>query len=314
MGGIGRVAFLGTGALGVPLLARLPELASDLLVISQPDRPAGRGLALRPSPIAAHARSSGLRVETPRRLGSDEARSILRGFAPDGLLLVAYGQLVPADLLALAGRPPLNVHPSLLPRHRGAAPVAATILAGDVEAGVTLMVMVERLDAGPIVAQWSVPLHGREETPELEARLGELAAENVPPILERWAARTLEAEPQDERLATLVRPFTRADGWIRWQRPAIEIDRQVRAFQPWPGAWTTLDGRRLHIRRGSVAPGIDGVPVGALLAGDPPRVACGVGALVLDLVQPEGRPAMPASDWQRGLGRDHVLLGAAAPA
>ena len=313
MGGIGRVAFLGTGALGVPLLARLRELASDLLVISQPDRPAGRGLALRPSPIAALARSAGLRVETPGRLRSDEARSLLSGFAPDGLLLVAYGQLVPSDLLGIADRPPLNVHPSLLPRHRGAAPVAATILAGDESGGVSLMEMVERLDAGPIVAQWRLALHGREETPELEARLAELAAENVPPLLARWATGDLEATPQDERLATLVRPFTRADGWIRWRRPAVEIDRQVRAFQPWPGAWTTIDGRRLHIRRGGVGPGIDGVPVGAVLPGDPPRVACGTGTLVLDLVQPEGRPAMPASDWQRGLGRDHVLLGAAAP-
>ncbi|MEP6681244.1 MAG: methionyl-tRNA formyltransferase [Chloroflexota bacterium] len=313
MGGIGRVAFLGTGALGVPLLARLPELASDLLVVSQPDRPAGRGLALRPSPVAAHARSAGLPLETPRRLRSDEARSIITDFGPDGLLLVAYGQLVPADLLTIAPRPPLNVHPSLLPRHRGAAPVAATILAGDATGGLSLMVMVEQLDAGPIVAQWAVPLTGREETPELEARLGELAAEEVPRELSRWAEGAIEPRPQDERLASLVRPFTRADGWIRWQRPAVEIDRQVRAFQPWPGAWTTVDGRRLHIRRASAAPGIDGLPVGALLPGDPPRVACGVGALVLEWVQPEGRQAMPASDWQRGLGRDHVLLGAAAP-
>jgi len=313
VGGIGRVAFLGTGALGVPLLARLPELASDLLVVSQPDRPAGRGLALRPSPIAAHARSVGLRLETPRRLRSDEARLALADFAPDGLLLVAYGQLVPPDLLTLAPRVPLNVHPSLLPRHRGAAPIAATILAGDASAGVSLMVMVEALDAGPIVARWAVPLQGREETPLLEAQLGELAAQQVPPQLERWAAGRLEAQPQDERLATMVHPFTRADGWIQWRRPAGEIDRQVRAFQPWPGAWTTLDGRRVHIRRASVAPGIDGVPVGALLPGDPPRVVCGAGALLLEVVQAEGRPAMPASDWQRGLGRDHILLGAAAP-
>ena len=313
MGGIGRVAFLGTGALGVPLLARLPELASEILVISQPDRPAGRGLALRSSPIAAQARSAGLRLETPRRLRSDEALAALSDFAPDGLLLVAYGQLVPANLLALAPRPPLNVHPSLLPRHRGAAPVAATILAGDSAAGVSLMVMVEQLDAGPIVAQWRVELNGREETPMLEARLGEVAAEKVPAELERWAAGELEPQPQDERLATLVRPFTRADGWIRWQRPVAEIDRQVRAFQPWPGAWTTVDGRRLHVRRASIGPGIDGIPVGALLPGEPPRVACGAGALVLEEVQPEGRPAMPASDWRRGLGRDHVLLGATAP-
>ncbi|HEX6474366.1 MAG TPA: formyltransferase family protein, partial [Candidatus Limnocylindria bacterium] len=141
MSGLGRVAFLGTGPFGVPLLARLAEMADALLVVSQPDRPAGRGLQSRPSPIAAWAREHDLPVETPRRLRSDEARQALDRFAPDGLLLVAYGQLVPDDLLEIGARPPLNVHPSLLPRHRGAAPVASTILAGDKAGGVSLMVM-----------------------------------------------------------------------------------------------------------------------------------------------------------------------------
>ena len=129
--GIGRIAFLGTGAFGVPLLSRVLEQADDLVVVSQPDRPAGRRLQLRATPVAALARERGIPVMTPHRLRSDEARRALRDYAPDGLLLVAYGQLVPQDMLDIAERPPLNVHPSLLPRHRGAAPVAGTILAGD---------------------------------------------------------------------------------------------------------------------------------------------------------------------------------------
>ena len=315
MGGIGRVAFLGTGAFGVPLLGRVLSMADDLLVVSQPDRPAGRRLLMRATPISAFARERGTRVVTPQRIRSAEARETLREWNPDGIVLVAYGQLVPSDLLELAGRPPLNVHPSLLPRHRGAAPVAGTILAGDAEGGVTLMVMTDRLDAGPIVARWPVTLSGRETTPELESRLADLAAEVVPPELERWAssAGTIPTEPQDDRAATMVRPFTRADGWIDWRRPAIEIDRQVRALQPWPGAWTTIDGRRVHVRRAHAVAGFDDVPIGALLPGETPCVACGTGALALEIVQPEGRSTMPAEAWRRGLARDHILLGTRPP-
>jgi methionyl-tRNA formyltransferase len=312
---LGRIAFIGTGSFGVPVLARLPDLTEKLLVVSQPDRPAGRGLQTRPSAVAAWAREHGVAVETPARLRSEEGRALLRGFAPDGLLLAAYGQLVPADLLELAPRPPLNVHPSLLPRHRGAAPVASTILAGDPAAGVSLMVMTAELDAGPIVAQWPVQLSGRETTPELEARLAVLAAEMVPPQLERWAAGEVAASPQDEREATMIRPFHRSDGWIDWRQSAVAIDRRVRALQPWPGAWTTLDGMRLHVRAAHPVAGIDGPLIGTLLPGAWPVVACGQGALALELVQPEGRAVMPADAWRRGLPRDHVLLGGgAAPA
>jgi methionyl-tRNA formyltransferase len=306
---LGRIAFLATGAFGVPLLSRLPALSDDLLVISQPDRPAGRGLQSRPSPVAAWAREHGVAVETPRRLRSDEGRALLRRFAPDGLLLAAYGQLVPPDLLEVAPRPPLNVHPSLLPRHRGAAPVASTILAGDPQGGVSLMIMTAELDAGPIVAQWPVPLTGRETTPELEGRLAQLAAEVVPHELDAWVAAGMATTPQDESQATIIRPFRRSDGWIDWRQSATIVDRRVRALQPWPGAWTTVDGKRLHIRAAHPVAGVDGPLVGTLLPGEWPLVACGQGAVALELVQPEGRPIMPADAWRRGLPREHVLLG-----
>jgi methionyl-tRNA formyltransferase len=310
---LGRVVFLGTGQFGVPLLSRLPELCDELLVVSQPDRPAGRRLQPRPSPVAAWARSQQLRVETPPRLRSDEGRSLLTGFAPDGLLLASYGQLVPTDLLAVGTHSPLNVHPSLLPRHRGAAPVAATILAGDAQAGVSLMVMTPELDAGPVAAQWSITLTGRETTPELEELLAALAAEMIPPELERWARGELTTYPQDDHAATLIRPFRRSDGWIDWRHEAVAIDRQVRALQPWPGAWTTFDGKRLHIRAAHPVAGVDDLPIGALLPGDWPQVACGQGALALEEVQLESRARMPADAWRRGLPRDHVLLGGPTP-
>ena len=313
MSSLGRLVFIGTGAFGVPLLARLVEMGERPLIISQPDRPAGRGLKQRPSPIAALGREAGLQVETPRRLRSDEARHILERNDPDALLLVAYGQLVPAHVLAMGRRPPLNVHPSLLPRHRGAAPVASTILAGDSVAGLTLMIMTDELDAGPIVAQWPMPMGGRETTPELEERLAAFAADVVPARLADWPPSAEVATAQDPALATMIRPFRRADGWIDWRRPAEEIDRQVRALQPWPGAWTTIDGQRLHVRAARPAAGVSGVPIGSLLPGEWPQVACGEGALVLEAVQPAGRAAMPADAWRRGLQREHVLLGAAPP-
>ncbi|MEO5986948.1 MAG: methionyl-tRNA formyltransferase [Candidatus Limnocylindria bacterium] len=313
MAGIGRIVFLGTGAFGVPLLARIASLADELLVVSQPDRPAGRRLQLRATPVAEFARQADAPVLTPRRLSSDEALHAIGAFKPDGLVLVAYGQMVPRELLDLGERQPLNVHPSLLPRHRGAAPVAGTIMAGDPDGGVTLMVMTTELDAGPIVGQWLVPLTGREATPELESRLADVAASVVPDVLEQWAVGAIDARDQVEDLATYVHQFTREDGWIDWRRPAVEIDRQVRALQPWPGAWSTVDGRRLHIRRARPVTGVDDLPIGALLPGDPPCVACGVGALALEVVQAEGRAAMPADAWRHGLDREHVLLGAGRP-
>ena len=310
---LGRIIFLGSGAFGVPLLEQLPAQVDDLLVLSRPDRPAGRGLRERAAPVAHAARAHGMQLLTPPRLRSPEAREAIAAFRPDGLLLAAYGELVPTDLLTAAQRRPLNVHPSLLPRHRGAAPVASTLLAGDAEAGVSLMIMVDRLDAGPLVGQWRVPLTGREEAPELEHQLADLAAEVVPPRLADWAAGPLEAREQDESQATYQPHFNRRDGWIDWRHGADEIDRQVRALQPWPGAWTTLDGRRLHVRRAHPVGGLPGLPIGSLLPGTPPVVACGLGALALESVQPEGRAPMAAEAWRNGLSRDHVLLGGDEP-
>lgn len=311
MAGLGRVAFLGTGRFGVPLLSRLTSLADELLVVSQPDRPAGRGMRLRATPVAEFARSRRLTLVTPDRLASAEGRGALRAFAPDGLVLAAYGQIVPRDVLALAERPPLNVHPSLLPRHRGATPIPATILAGDTETGVTLIVMVPEVDAGPVVAQWRRSIGGREDAAELETDLAELAADAVPGVLARWAAGELRPEPQDERAATVTRVLRREDGRIDWAAPADAIDRQIRAFQPWPGAWTTLAGATLHIRRARPIPEASpGVTPGTVSGETVPAVACGEGALELHAVQPAGRPLMPAADWRRGLRGAGIVLGA----
>jgi methionyl-tRNA formyltransferase len=307
MGELGRVAFLASGAFAVPLLEAIAPLTSEMLVVSAPDRPAGRGLGGRAAPVATRARELGLALTTPARLRSGDARAALDAFRPDGLLVADYGQLVPDALLAMARRPPLNVHPSLLPRHRGAGPISGAILAGDTETGVTLMIVIAELDAGPIVAQWRLALSGRETAPELAASLARLAAERVPGELERWAAGELPATPQDDARATYTRPLRREDGRIDWAASAEEIDRQARALQPWPGAWTTLDGRRIHIRRGHPSTeGLDAPPGSIRLLRTPAegrqaRVACGTGSLALEMVQPEGRAPMPADAWLRGV-------------
>ena len=269
----------------------------------------------RATPVAAWGRAHGLQVVTPERLRSEEGRAPLLAFRPDGLLLASYGQLVPPHLLALAPeRAPLNVHPSLLPRHRGATPIPAAILAGDRETGVTLIVMTEKLDAGPMVARWRVPLSGDEDAPSLESALARLAAAAVPGALRAWAAGGLKMKAQDEAHATYSRAFRREDGRIDWTAAAETVDRMVRALQPWPGAWTTLDGRRLHVRRARAARGAGERPShepGSILTADAQvRVACGEGWIQLLVVQPEGRPPMPAEAWIRGLRRhpDEVLI------
>lgn len=311
MAALGRVAYFGTGAFAVPLLQTIAPLTDELLVVTRPDRAAGRGLRVRAGPVAEWARAHGIPVATPERLRSDEDRAAIREFAPDGILLAAYGQLVPGELLATGVRPPLNVHPSLLPRHRGAAPIPAAILAGDVETGVTLMVMSEKLDAGPVVARWRVPLRGEETTPDLESRLALLAADAVPSVLRDWAVGSLRTEPQDETLATYSRTFRREDGAIDWAEEMTAIDRQVRALQPWPGAWTIGAGRRLHVRRGRGLPDVPapGPPGTLTWSGGSVVVACGAdGAYELLVVQPEGRAPMPAADWLRGI-RDPATHG-----
>jgi methionyl-tRNA formyltransferase len=308
---LGRIAFLGTGAFGIPLLARLPELSDQLLVISHRTGPRPRP----PDPLFARDRLG----TGPRPASRDPAPAPLgRGpgtpprVRPDGLLLAAYGQLLPADLLEVAARLPLNVHPSLLPRHRGAAPVASTILAGDPEGGVTLMVMTAELDAGPIVAKWPVSLGGRETTPELEARLAELAAEVVPAQLEAWAGGEIETIPQDERQGHHD-PSLPTSRWLdRLAQSAVAIDRRVRALQPWPGAWTTLDGRRLHIRAAHPVAGLTGPWSAPSFPANGRWWPAARGRSSWSSFKSEGSRSWPPTRGRRGLPREHVLLGGGA--
>lgn len=307
--------FLGTGSFAVPVLdavARSPELRL-VAVVTAPPRPAGRGERLRPSPVAKHAEGL-VRVPVlePARLRAPESIAEVAALEPGLLVLADYGQIVPGALLDLPEHGALNLHPSLLPRHRGATPVPATILAGDRQTGVTLMVMDRGLDTGPIVAQVAVPLEGDETAPELEAALAEEAALLLEAVLPSWLAGTRPARPQPAEGVTLTRPLRREDGRLDPHRGAGELERQVRAYQPWPGTFAeTVAGRLIVWRARALAivtavegdgGARDGDATAGLLVPDAGGLALVVadGALRLDEVQLAGKRQMSGAELRRG--------------
>ena len=312
--------FFGSGTFALPALARLASGVADAVspgaalvdlaaVITAPPRPAGRRGELQPTPVALAAEARGIPVLTPVSLRRDEALSELRALGADLVVLADYGRLIPAALLDLPRHGALNLHPSLLPRHRGAAPVPAAILAGDVATGVTLMRMDEGLDSGPILAQRAVPLDGTEIAPDLESRLAVVAADLLVEMLPAWLAGTLEARSQPADGATLTRPLRRSDGLLDPERPAVELERQVRAYQPWPGSFLEADGERLIIWRATPVEKPDetqvsdsaGGGVGALVPlGDTLALRTNQGLLRLDEVQPAGKRRMSGAEYRRG--------------
>ena len=308
-----RTVFLGTGSFAVPSLEALTDDAVIELagVVTAPPRPAGRRRELALSPVGAFADARGLPLLTPARLRSPESIDRIRVLAPDLLVLADYGQIVPAELLELPPHGALNVHPSLLPRHRGATPIPAAILEGDAETGVTVIRMDTGLDTGPIVAQRTMPLSGRETAPELERRLAREGADLLRQSLRGWLSGSIRARPQSETGATLTRPLRREDGRLDPMRAAQDLERQVRAYQPWPGSFLETDGGRIVVWRATVAadaPTDDsgGGPVrhpapGVLLHGGRDLyLVTGVGALRLDEVQPSGGRRMSGAELVRG--------------
>jgi methionyl-tRNA formyltransferase len=298
-----RTLFFGSGTVALPALSLLLE--SDLVdiasVVTAPPRPAGRKGRLTSTPVAELAAAKGVPQRTPRSLRDESVQAELRAAAPELIVLADYGRLVPPAVLDLPPRGALNIHPSLLPRHRGAAPVAGTILAGDPVAGVTVMRMDEGLDTGPIVAQRTVPLEGTEVAPELEARLAGLGAELLLEVLPAWLAGSVTVTPQPTEGATLTRLLRREDGRLDPTRPAAELERQVRAYQPWPGSFLEHDGGRLKVWAASVLAQDVAVEPGALILTEG-TLGLGTvdGVLRLDEVQPAGKRRMLGSEYRRG--------------
>jgi methionyl-tRNA formyltransferase len=300
-----RVLFMGTPAFAVPTLERLLATQAVVGVATQPDRPAGRGRRLRPSPVKELARAHGVPVYQPQSLRrAPEAVAELAALRPDVVVVAAYGLILPPAVLALAPGGALNVHASLLPRWRGAAPVAYAILAGDEETGVTIMQMDEGLDTGPMLARRAVPVGPEETAGELGARLAVLGAELLAQTLGPWLAGRLVAEPQPGAGASYAPRLGPADARLDWREPAAAIARRVRAMSPAPGAFGELpDGTRLKVLAARVVPGLTGVPApaGTLYpTPDGPAVGTGEGGLLLVEVQPAGGRPMRGADLLRG--------------
>jgi methionyl-tRNA formyltransferase len=306
-----RVVFFGSGEFAIPtldaLLAR-PDV-HVVAVVSTPDRPAGRSGRLRPTPVSEHARHLGLPLLQPSRLRTPEAIAAIAALQVDLGVLADYGRVVPPGILELPPLGILNVHPSLLPRHRGATPVAATILAGDPQAGVTVMAMDEGLDTGPLLASRSWSLADDVTAPELEAEAARVGAELLIEVLSSWVAGRLPATPQAEDAATLTRPLVRDDGRLDPSRSARELERMVRALRPWPGTFIELDGSRLIVLAASLAPSGPTDRPGRIVAeGRGIALATTDGRLVLDEVQPSSGQPMSGEAFRRGRGR-HLIGG-----
>ena len=300
-----RVAFFGSPAAALPTLERLiAEGHEVVLVVTQPDKPAGRGRGLSLSPVKRFALARGLAIAQPARVRKDEAfPEVLRSVRPDINVVVAFGQIMPASVIYLPPRRSLNVHFSLLPRYRGASPVAWAILRGETRTGVTIFELDERMDEGDVLAREATEIGPRETARELETRLAAMGADLMARTL--GALDGLPRIPQDHSRATLAPKLRKEDGLIDWTLGAADVDRKVRAFDPWPSSFTFLRGRRVQVRRGRPleAGGTGDAPPGMVLASGKAGVdvACGGGtAYRIERLTPEGKPEMDALSYALG--------------
>jgi len=295
-----RLAFFGTPAFSVPALDALRAAGHDIAAVyTRAPRPAGRGTRLTPSPVHAVADAAGIPVRTPRTLKDETTQVEFAALGLDAAVVVAYGLLLPAPVLDAPRLGCLNIHASLLPRWRGAAPIQRAILAGDARTGITIMRMDEGLDTGPMLLAEAVPIGTEETAGTLHDTLSALGARLIVAALDGLAAGTLAARPQPDEGATYAAKLTREEERLDWSRPAEELARRVRAFAPAPGAWFAHDGARIKVRAATAAAGQAGAAPGTLLD-DALTVACGTGALRLLAVQREGRAPLTAADFLRG--------------
>jgi methionyl-tRNA formyltransferase len=295
-----RLLFFGTPEFAVPSLEALLRRGDEVAaVVCQPDRPAGRGQKLTPPPVKLAALARGLLVLQPTKLRSEETMATLRAHAAELIVVAAYGRILPAALLGLPPRGCINVHASLLPRYRGAAPIQWAILNGDAATGVTIMEMDEGMDTGAMLLQKATDIRPGETYGELQDRLALLGAEALVEALDAMARGVLVATPQDEALAVAAPKIDKEQGRVEWSRAAREIERRVRAFNPWPSAYCEHGGQVLKLHRVSLVER-RGAP-GEVAAVSPDLVvACAEGGLRLDEVQPAGRSRMPGAAFARG--------------
>lgn len=291
-----RIVFMGTPDFSVPVLESLVAAGHDVVcVYSQPPRPAGRGKKDRPSPVQARAEALGLPIRHPVSLKTTEAQAEFAALDADLAVVVAYGLLLPQGVLDAPARGCLNIHASLLPRWRGAAPIHRAIMAGDTETGVCIMQMEAGLDTGPVLLRRELPIGDTETTGALHDKLSAMGAAAIVDALSDLDNLTPVAQPTDG--VTYASKIDKAEARIDWSSPAVDIDRQIRGLSPFPGAWCEVDGERIKLLGSQLTDG-QGQP-GQVLSGF--TIACGTGAVDITRAQRPGKKPMPASDILKGL-------------
>lgn len=306
-----RVVFMGTPDFAVPCLSRILQDGYEVPgVFTQPDKPVGRHQTMTPPPVKKLAEEKGIPVYQPAKLRDGTALELLKKLEPDLIVVVAYGRILPKEILDCPRLGCVNVHGSILPKYRGAAPIQWTVINGDDTAGVTTMFMAEELDAGDTIMTMTLPVGPDETSGELYERLAPLGAECLSQTLSLFAqGETVPRVPQDPSKATLAPMLDKSLGQLDFSRPAGELHNLIRGLNPWPSTWTTVKGKRLKVHRSAVAEaqGQQGDP-GEVLPGPGLTVACGEGALTLTEVQPEGKGRMPGAAYLAG-AREVTVLG-----
>ena len=310
-----RVIFMGSPEFAVPPLGHLILSQYHIVAVyTQPDKPAGRGRSQVPTPVKRAAITWKLPVMQPASLKEPEVVAQLADFHPDVIVVAAFGQILPQSVLDLPRYGCINIHPSLLPRFRGASPVASAILAGDEFTGVSLMLLDKGVDTGPILDRAQISISAKDTTGSLTAKLSLLAARLLPEVLSRWARGELTPQPQNEDEVVYSAPISKEESEIDWHLPAADIWRRVRAFQPWPGCHTRWRGKQFKIIEAVPLPGEGTFEAGQVVATEGAKADCGVGSgegvLGVSKVQLEGRRAMTAAEFLRG---QREVIGAILP-
>lgn len=294
-----RIVFFGTPEFAVPSLAAVARAHDVVLVVAQPDRPAGRGMHLQSPPVAVRARDLGIEVAQPAKIRDPQFLDRVAQLVPDAAVVVAYGKIIPAALLAIPKHGFFNVHGSILPKYRGAAPIQRAIEAGETETGVSIMRLDEELDHGPVLAIAKIAIEPDEHTPALASRLSKLGAEALVPALYAVQNGTAVETPQDHAQATLAPKIEKSEGAIAWTQPARAIYNRFRAFDPWPGV--TFDSLKL-IDIGVEPPTAAAAGTITDITHDTVTIATSDGALVLKRVQRPGKSAVTAAEHARAAG------------
>jgi methionyl-tRNA formyltransferase len=295
-----RIIFMGSAELAIPALQAIVQSSDDQVVgvVTQPDRPAGRKRQLTPCPLKAFAEQAGLPIMTPEKVGSPESVAALTELRPDLFVVVAYGQYIPTRVIELAPHKAINLHPSLLPKYRGSAPIQWAIANGDSETGVSIIRVAQKMDAGDILRQEHFPIDPDDTSQTLHQKLAEFGATLLLKTLDDIRAGTLSPIVQDESQVVEIRKLTKEDGAIDWTQPASTIRNRIRAFDPWPGSHCKLpDGTPLKVWKAEI---ISATGTPSELLDDALLVATGNNALRLTEIQPLGKKRMPARDFLNG--------------